>query len=67
MKKTIVLAALGVLFVGNIIAADPRTGALHCYDNVRAARLPAALQNKNPNGKMWRLIDGNWTQRDVGA
>jgi 2,5-dioxopentanoate dehydrogenase len=44
-----------------------RFAMLQCFDNVRAARLPAALQNKNPNGKMWRLIDGNWSQGDVGA
>ena len=50
-----------------IPAALRRFGALHCYDNVRPARLPAALQNKNPNGKMWRLIDGNWSQGDVSA
>jgi NADP-dependent aldehyde dehydrogenase len=50
-----------------IPASLRRFGALHCYDNVRAARLPVALQNKNPNGKMWRLIDGNWSQSDVVA
>jgi NADP-dependent aldehyde dehydrogenase len=42
-----------------------RFAALQCYDNVRPARLPAALQNKNPNGKMWRLIDGVWSQKDL--
>ena len=42
-----------------------RFGALHCYDNVRAHRLPAELQDKNPTGSMWRSIDGEWTQRDV--
>jgi hypothetical protein len=46
-------------------AFPPRFAALHCYDNVRAARLPAALQNKNSNGKMWRLIDGQWSQDGV--
>jgi NADP-dependent aldehyde dehydrogenase len=50
-----------------IPAALRRFGVLQCYDNVRATRLPAALRDKNPNGKMWRLIDGAWTQRDVGA
>ncbi|MBS0208105.1 MAG: aldehyde dehydrogenase (NADP(+)) [Planctomycetes bacterium] len=50
-----------------IPAALRRFGALHCYDHVRPARLPAALQDKNPNGRMWRLIDGRWTQADVGA
>ncbi len=48
-----------------IPAALDRFTALECYDNVRAERLPAALGNKNPNGAMWRLIDGNWTQGDV--
>jgi alpha-ketoglutaric semialdehyde dehydrogenase len=38
---------------------------LECYDNVREQRLPAALQNKNPTGTMWRMIDGAWTQGDV--
>jgi NADP-dependent aldehyde dehydrogenase len=39
---------------------------LKCYDNVRPNRLPAALKNKNPTGKLWRLIDGQWTTADVG-
>lgn len=42
-----------------------RFAALHCYDNVRPHRLPPELQDKNPNGRMWRLIDGEWSQRDV--
>jgi alpha-ketoglutaric semialdehyde dehydrogenase len=42
-----------------------RFAALHCYDNVRAHRLPPELGNRNPNGKMWRVIDGEWTQRDI--
>ena len=50
-----------------IPASLRRFGMLQCFDNVRPARLPAALQNKNPNGKMWRLIDGNWSQGDVAA
>ena len=50
-----------------IPASLRRFGALHCYDNVRPARLPAALQNKNPHGKMWRLIDSHWSQADVVA
>jgi len=49
-----------------IPTAVQRFAMLCCYDNVRQARLPAALQDKNPAGKMWRLIDGNWTQGDVG-
>jgi NADP-dependent aldehyde dehydrogenase len=44
-----------------------RFAMLQCFDNVRPHRLPAALQNKNPNGKMWRLIDGQWSQSDVAA
>lgn len=38
---------------------------LTCYDNVREPRLPPALRDKNPTGKLWRLIDGAWTQGDV--
>jgi len=41
-----------------------RFAARHCYDNVREDRLPEELRTKNPNGRMWRLIDGNWTQGD---
>jgi NADP-dependent aldehyde dehydrogenase len=48
-----------------IPAALRRFAMLQCFDNVRPQRLPAALQDKNPNGKMWRLIDGNWSQGDV--
>ncbi|WP_010581639.1 aldehyde dehydrogenase (NADP(+)) [Schlesneria paludicola] len=44
-----------------------RFGMLQCYDNVRMARLPAALQDKNPTGSTWRRIDGNLTQSDVPA
>jgi NADP-dependent aldehyde dehydrogenase len=50
-----------------IPASLRRFAALQCYDNVRPARLPAALKNANPNGRMWRLIDGNWSQGDVSA
>ena len=42
-----------------------RFAALRCYDAVRPHRLPPELANKNPTGKMWRLIDGDWSQRDV--
>jgi alpha-ketoglutaric semialdehyde dehydrogenase len=49
-----------------IPASMLRFAALHCYDNVRPQRLPLELQNKNPTGKMWRLIDGDWTQGTVG-
>src|SRR5471030_2257973 len=50
-----------------IPASLRRFAMLQCFDSVRPARLPASLQNKNPNGKMWRLIDGNWTQGDLSA
>lgn len=43
-----------------------RLAMLQSYDNVRPHRLPAALQDKNPDGKMWRNIDGDWSQADVG-
>ncbi|MEM7031152.1 MAG: aldehyde dehydrogenase (NADP(+)) [Chloroflexota bacterium] len=43
----------------------PRFAAMHSYDNVRAHRLPAELQDKNPTGAMWRLIDGTWSQNDI--
>jgi len=42
-----------------------RFTALNCYDNVRPHRLPEELQDNNPTGRMVRLIDGEWTQRDV--
>ena len=44
-----------------------RFAMLQCFDNVRPHRLPAALQDKNPNGKMWRLIDGHWSQANICA
>lgn len=40
---------------------------LEAYDHVRPHRLPLCLQDRNPNGRMWRLIDGQWTRADVGA
>jgi NADP-dependent aldehyde dehydrogenase len=49
-----------------IPASLRRFAALHCYDNVRPHRLPPCLQDRNPNGTMWRWIDGRWTQADVG-
>jgi len=42
-----------------------RFASLHCYDNVRSHRLPVELMDKNPTGKMWRLINGTWTQNDI--
>lgn len=50
-----------------IPASLHRFAMLACYDNVRPHRLPPALQDKNPNGRMWRQIDGKWTQSDVGT
>jgi len=43
-----------------------RFAALHSYDHVPDARLPAPLRNRNPGG-IQRLIDGRWTDADVGA
>jgi 2,5-dioxopentanoate dehydrogenase len=48
-----------------IPAALRRFGALQCYDNVRVNRLPLSLRDENPNGKMWRLIDGQWSRDAV--
>jgi len=45
-----------------IPASMTRFGALECFDNVRPGRLPVELRDKNPTGKMWRLVDGAWTQ-----
>ncbi len=50
-----------------IPAALRRFAALHSYDNVRSGRLPAALRDKNPNDRMWRLIDGQWTQASCNS
>jgi alpha-ketoglutaric semialdehyde dehydrogenase len=49
-----------------IPAALHRFTMLQCFDHVRPERLPPALQDKNPNGRMWRWIDGTWTQKNVG-
>ena len=38
--------------------------ALHCYDNVRLARLPHCLKNENPL-QQWRNVDGHWTQDPI--
>lgn len=46
-------------------ASIRRFTQLHSYDNVRPQRLPAELQDKNPTGHLWRVIDGTWTQGDV--
>ncbi len=50
-----------------IPASLRRFGALECYDQVRAHRLPPSLQDQNPSGNLWRFIDGRWTQADVAA
>ena len=44
-----------------------RFAMLECYDNIRPNRLPACLADKNPTGKTWRLVDGQWTQADVSS
>lgn len=46
-------------------ASIRRFAMLASYDNVRKDRLPKALADVNPTGKMMRLIDGQWTTRDV--
>jgi NADP-dependent aldehyde dehydrogenase len=48
-----------------IPASIARFTALHCYDAVRPERLPPELGDHNPTGRMWRSIDGNWSQGDV--
>jgi len=48
-----------------IPASLVRFSVLHCYDNVRPHRLPACLRDQNPDGSMWRYIDGRWTQDDL--
>lgn len=42
-----------------------RFAMLQSFDNVRPARLPDVLKDKNPNGSVWRQIDGNWTTADA--
>jgi 2,5-dioxopentanoate dehydrogenase len=49
-----------------IPASLRRFAALHSYDNVRQRRLPPILQDKNPGGATWRMIDGRWTLDNVG-
>lgn len=48
-----------------IPASMIRFAALRGYDNVRQARLPAELRNANPTGRMWRMTDGEWTQKSI--
>jgi NADP-dependent aldehyde dehydrogenase len=42
-----------------------RFGKLTSYDNVRPNRLPPLLRDKNAS-KAWRLLDGRWTQDNLG-
>ena len=48
-----------------IPASFLRFTALQSYDHVRERRLPPELRDKNPTGRMWRLIDGEWTRQDI--
>jgi 2,5-dioxopentanoate dehydrogenase len=48
-----------------IPASLRRFATLQCYDNVRPHRLPPSLRDRNPNGRMWRLVDLRWTQDDL--
>ena len=43
-----------------------RFAMLQSYDNVRLARLPSCLQDANPSNT-WRMIDGDWSQGNVGG
>lgn len=52
----------GFTAVGIPTAID-RFAMWACYDNVREARLPESLKDKNPTGKLWRSIDGEWVQK----
>ena len=49
-----------------IPASLVRFASLHCYDNVRPQRLPIGLQDANPTGETWRLVDGKWSTADLG-
>ena len=48
-----------------IPASLRRFAMLACYDGVRQPRLPASLKDKNPTGKLWRQVDGEWTTKDL--
>lgn len=43
-----------------------RFAMLQCYDSVRSHRLPPELQDQNPRPGLWRSIDGQWSQANVG-
>jgi NADP-dependent aldehyde dehydrogenase len=45
-------------------AAILRFGRPVCYQDVPQALLPAELRNCNPR-KIWRIVDGEWTNGDV--
>ncbi len=42
-----------------------RFGKLTCYDSIRHERLPSLLQDPNPTGRTWRLIDLEWSTADL--
>jgi NADP-dependent aldehyde dehydrogenase len=42
-----------------------RFAQLQCFDHVREERLPPALRNANPNGRMIRWIDGRCTTENI--
>lgn len=46
-----------------IPASMRRFATLQCYDGVRQHRLPLELQDKNPRPRLWRSIDGQWTNQ----
>ena len=46
-------------------AAIKRFGALKCFDGVRAHRLPDVLADTNPSETIWRLVDGDWTTKNI--
>ncbi len=46
-------------------AAMTRFAALRAYDNVRPEHLPLDLRNASPDGRMWRMVDGEWTRASV--
>ena len=48
-----------------INAGGQRYRAFQCFDNVRPHRLPTLLQDQNPTGQTWRLIDGQWSVDNV--
>lgn len=48
-----------------IPASITRWTSLWSFDNIRHERLPPPLQDTNPNGMMWRTIDGVKTLGDL--